>query len=54
MSQVTLAFHQSLQLPPAAKGLGGSISLEPSWTVRQLASAIERHCASSGVAVRVA
>jgi len=54
MAQVTIGFHSSIQLPASAKGLAGaSISLEPSWTVRQLASAIERLAATRGFGLRV-
>jgi len=51
---VTIAFHPSVELPPSAKSLAGaSVSLELSWTVRQLASAIERRCSHGGLAVRI-
>jgi len=53
-SHVTLGFHASLDVPAYAKGLvGSSVTLEPSWTVRQLASAVERFCATKGVGVRI-
>mmetsp|Transcript_26919 Transcript_26919/g.60563 ORF Transcript_26919/g.60563 Transcript_26919/m.60563 type:complete len:792 (-) Transcript_26919:179-2554(-) len=53
MASVILAFHPSVDLPDSAKGLvGTSIALESCWSVRQLASAIERHCAHNGVGVR--
>lgn len=45
MSQVTIAFHPSVELTSAAKGVvGASISIDTSWSVRQLSAAIERHC----------
>mmetsp|Transcript_100984 Transcript_100984/g.290496 ORF Transcript_100984/g.290496 Transcript_100984/m.290496 type:complete len:801 (+) Transcript_100984:99-2501(+) len=54
MSQVTIGFHQSIEVPAFAKSLvGASLSLEESWTVRQLASAIERFCSERGVGVRI-
>mmetsp|Transcript_57760 Transcript_57760/g.137493 ORF Transcript_57760/g.137493 Transcript_57760/m.137493 type:complete len:785 (-) Transcript_57760:213-2567(-) len=54
MTEVSIAFHSSLDLPSAARGLHGrKIILEPVWTVRQLAGAIEALCAGEGVGLRV-
>jgi len=54
MSQLTLAFHAELALPANVKALIGTIiECDVSWTVRQLASAIERRCTQAGAGVRV-
>lgn len=53
MAHVTLAFHPSVQTPEAARLAGSELALEPDWTVRELASAIERHFAALGLGVRV-
>jgi len=53
MTQVSFSFHSSVHLPVAARGLAGALAVEQSWSVGQLASAIERHCAQKGIGVRV-
>jgi G3E family GTPase len=54
MTQVTIAFHPSVEVPPCGKSvIGATVSVEPAWSVRQLMSAIERHCAANGAGVRV-
>mmetsp|Transcript_55034 Transcript_55034/g.141672 ORF Transcript_55034/g.141672 Transcript_55034/m.141672 type:complete len:799 (-) Transcript_55034:367-2763(-) len=54
MSQVILDFHPSIEVPDSVKVLAGTaISLESSWTVRQLGVAIERHATHKGIGLRV-
>lgn len=53
MTQVTLTFHPSVEIPAYAKGLPGStVTIDATWTVRDFMSGIERHCAQQGAGVR--
>eukprot|EP00929_Paragymnodinium_shiwhaense_P056915 TRINITY_DN28490_c0_g1_i1.p1 TRINITY_DN28490_c0_g1~~TRINITY_DN28490_c0_g1_i1.p1 ORF type:complete len:814 (+),score=146.52 TRINITY_DN28490_c0_g1_i1:99-2540(+) len=55
MVELTIGFHKSVELAPQCKDvIGTSIKVEQdSWTGRDLASAIEKHCAKTGAGVRV-
>ncbi|CAJ1336630.1 unnamed protein product [Effrenium voratum] len=55
MAQVRLAFHSRLQLSEAAKALvGHNVTLEPGWSVRELAAVIEDLAAKQGLGLRTA